>query len=285
MQHGLALQCERLEGMANGVAQVESLAQALLRGVALHHALLHRHRLGHHAAQLREVGIGYVKRQQLRPHLPCVEQPVLQHLSVARQQVLRVHRAQKLGVDNHAVGVGEHAHLVFQSVQVYARLSAHRCVNHGQQRRGDVDEAYAALECRCGETAKVGHHSATYIYDERMARGAHAPQLRPHVGQRLKRLAGVAHPYHYALRPVHAHGSVGQWAAQAVGGLVGKREELVVGTVGDGLGQRLAQILRYRYLLFPCHIAGYKDISPCKVNARHRQSKAKCRVFSPPQRH
>ena len=40
-----------------------------------------------------------------------------------------------------------------------------------EQRGGHVDEAQAALECRCGKSAEVGHHASAKVYHQRAACG------------------------------------------------------------------------------------------------------------------
>ena len=134
-----------------------------------HDALFHLHRVGHHAAQLVEVGRKYVEGNKLPPHLLVAYQPMLQHLGIARADVVAVERLQKHRVENYVVGIAEHSNLVFQSIEVDARLSAHRRIDHREQRGGNVDEPHASLERRGGKSAKVGHHAAAKVYYERLA--------------------------------------------------------------------------------------------------------------------
>ena len=73
-------------------------------------------------------------------------QSVLQHLGIARADVLVIHRLEESRVEDDAASRAEHANLVFQSAEVDARLAAHRGVDHGQQCRRDVDVVHAPLE-------------------------------------------------------------------------------------------------------------------------------------------
>ena len=54
--------------MTCGVAQVESLANAMLMRVFLHYTLLHLYTLSHHALQLPEVRVHKVEVYKLCPH-------------------------------------------------------------------------------------------------------------------------------------------------------------------------------------------------------------------------
>ena len=109
---------------------VQCLAYPVLKGVFQHDALLDGYRLRHHAAQLRKVGIEDVEGDQFGPHRLVVDKPVLEHLGITRAEIVAVHGFQELSVEDDAVGIVEHPDLVFQSAEVYARLSTYRGVNH-----------------------------------------------------------------------------------------------------------------------------------------------------------
>ncbi len=87
-----------LEGVAEGVAEVQRLAYALLLRVLLHNLLLHADALGQQRLQVLEVGLGKVEVEQVGPMLIVRDEAVLQHLGVARPDVVRIERAQEFGV-------------------------------------------------------------------------------------------------------------------------------------------------------------------------------------------
>ena len=198
MLHG-----KRLEGVPHGVPQVEGFAQSLLGGVFEDDALLHRYALGEErgnrgAKKTRNSRNTRSSRDSRRvskecgPMLLVVKQPVLQHLGIAGEYVLRAEGTKELGIDDDALGIAEDANLVFQSAEVDTRLAAYAGIDHSQERGGDIDEPDAALEGRGSEASKVGHHAATQVDEQRMARSPMLLQLLPDMGERLQALVGVA---------------------------------------------------------------------------------------------
>ena len=139
----------RLKGVSEGVSQVQGLAQTLLVRVGSHYLLLHAHRVGNHPLQALPHGVlsGNVEGGQFGPHLFVGNQSVLKHLGIAAEKVGLVEGREEVGIEYDELAVAEHAHLVFQSAEVDARLSAHACVDHCEQRGGYVDEVDASLEC------------------------------------------------------------------------------------------------------------------------------------------
>ena len=59
-----------------------------------------------------------------------VDQTVLQHLRVARQDILCIESLQELGVEDHGRSIVKHADLVLQSPEVDTRLPAHTGIDH-----------------------------------------------------------------------------------------------------------------------------------------------------------
>ena len=139
--------------MTKRMAQVERLAQSVFLRVGLDDALLHLYRLHHQLRERLPIGIGEVEIQHFGPGLFRVDESVLEHFGITRQEILLVKRLQEWGVEDDAVGIVEYAHFVFQTVEVDACLSAHAGVDHCEQRCRDVDEVDAALEGGCGKTA------------------------------------------------------------------------------------------------------------------------------------
>ena len=107
---------------------------------------------------------------------------MFQHLSVARQQVFVVHGLQKLCAEYDSTGIREHTNLVLQSSEVKTRLAAYRGIDHSKQRCWYINIVDASLECRGSKAAKVGHHSATQVDEQRVPRATQSPQLPPYMG-------------------------------------------------------------------------------------------------------
>ena len=102
--------------------------------------------------------------------------------------------AQERRVEDDAAGSAEDPDLILQTAEVDARLAAHGGIDHGEQRRGDVDVVEAALEGGGGKAAKVCHHAAAEVHHQRVACGTALLQAGPHVAQRVKRLVLVGGP-------------------------------------------------------------------------------------------
>lgn len=188
----LLLEGEALVGMADGMTKVERLADALLLGILLDDALLDSHRLLHESVQ-----VGIVHRVDVVEHhrgvvLHIADQAMLDHLGIAREDVVAVERAQELAVDEDTERGIERTDLVLQPVEVDARLAANRRVDRGHQRRGDVDGADATLEGSPREASHVGHHAATQVDQQRMARSPLVGEPFPDLGQMLQALVGIA---------------------------------------------------------------------------------------------
>ena len=249
VQHGSALQRQRLEGVAHGVAQVQRLAQPLFQRVLIDDALLHTHALLHHAAQLGQLRLLYVEAQQAAEHVIGGNEAMLQHLSIAREQVLGIEGAQESGVDNHGVGIAEDANLVLQPAVVEARLATHRGIDHGQQRGGNVDEVQAALEGAHGKAAQIGHHASAQVHHQRVAGGPMLLQLAPHLLHGVERLLLVTGADGDDCAAAHACQAAQQRQAQVAGMGVAHHEQAVVGCLLHGIGQRLCQTCREKHFL------------------------------------
>ena len=174
------------------MAQVERLAQPLLQWVLGHDVFLDLDRVGNEPAQKAIVGRGEVELQQTGPLGGGRDEAVLEHLGIARAQVLAVERGKEVGAQQHEACLGKDANLVFQSAEVDAGLSAHRGVDHAQQRGGDIDEVDTPLEGGCRHAAEVGHHASAQADDQRVARGTMLLKLLPYGGEGSEVLVGVA---------------------------------------------------------------------------------------------
>ena len=108
------------------------------------------------------------------------DEPVLQHLGIARKRVLHVEGLQETCADNDSMGLTEYTHLVFQSSEVNSSFAANRGIDHRQQCCWNVDEGDSPFERAGSEASKVGNHSATQANHQRMACGSTLLQLLPH---------------------------------------------------------------------------------------------------------
>ena len=231
------------------MAEVECLADAVLVWVVGNDVFLHGDGRSHHALQLSEVGLHDVEVDVLRPHLRVAYQRVFEHLGVARTEVCGVERVEEASVDDDVACVGERPDLVLQSAEVNACLASHRCVDHGEQRCGDVDEVDAALEGGSSEAAKVGHHAATEVHEQRVACCAAPLQCCPHVGERGERFVRVVVTYRYGGGVVLGEQRCHLRQAALLCDVVGENEDTVVFRLGDGLRQVVLYVLGYYHSL------------------------------------
>ncbi len=145
VEHGVALQCQRLKGVAGGVAEVQGLADALFRGVFGDDALLDGNAPANGGSELFAIHCNLFP-DQLSPVLFAVYESVLEHLGIAGEDVLVVEGAEEGGVEDDAAGIVEDTNLVFQSTEIDARLAAHGGIDHREQGGGYINIRYTALE-------------------------------------------------------------------------------------------------------------------------------------------
>ena len=237
MEDRLALQCPTLEGMTEGVTQVQCLANALLMRVLLHDALLHLHAVSHHSLQLLQVGVGKVEAHQFFPHRLGRNQTMLQHLGITRTDVLGIQSLQELSVENHELRVVENAHFVLQTAEVDTGLSAHRSIHHGKQGGRDIDEVDATLKGAGSKTSQVGHHAASQVNHARVTGSATLLQSFPNHHEALDVLVAVGCRNRNHLCFLHAVEFLQQREALFLGSGISKNKQLVVLTFGKGAHQ------------------------------------------------
>jgi len=139
-----------------------------------YNALFYRHRLAQQAKECLGVEhrIDYRVVEQAVERVLVLQHGMLNHLGVAREELLLRQGVEEAGRYYYGIGVCECAYFIFQAIEIHAGLAAYGRVDGAQQGSGDIDEAYAAFECGGSETAKVGHHAAAYIYKYRTAGGS-----------------------------------------------------------------------------------------------------------------
>ena len=116
---------KRFEGMSHCMAQIQCLAYAVLVWVGFDDALFHLDGFCHHALQLAEVGCVKIECHQFCPCALVGDESVLEHLGIARADVVMVECVEKLCVDDDETAVGEHTDFVLQSAAVDACLASH----------------------------------------------------------------------------------------------------------------------------------------------------------------
>ena len=136
----LAGEGEALEGVADGVAEVERLTDALFGGILLHDARFDGDGTLHLGGIDGEVAGGDVDGEEGAQVVGVGDEAVLDHLGEAGEEVVAVEGAEEGAVDHHAVGLVEGADLVLEAVEVDARLSAHGGVDGGHEGGGDVKD-------------------------------------------------------------------------------------------------------------------------------------------------
>ena len=154
-------------------------------------ALLHSDALPHHLLKDGEVRLLNVEGEVAAEHGIIGDESVLQHLGITAAQVLRVEGLQELRVEDDGAGSIEDTNLILQASEVDARFTPDAGIDHGQQRRGDVDVGDAALEGGGGEAPEVRNHATAQVDEHGMARGTTLAQCRPHGCQRVEVLGLV----------------------------------------------------------------------------------------------
>ena len=189
---GAAAHIVGLEGVPQGVAQVEGLADVLLGGVLGYNVLLGVDGLHNEVLQGVEIGGVEVVSHERCPVLLGADESVLDHLGKAGTEVGSVEGVEEGGAHDDGLCRVEGADFILERVEVDTGLATYGCVDHGEQGGGDIDAADAALIGGCGKAAKVGDHAAAYIEQERVAGGAVGAQFVPYVGEGAQVLVVVA---------------------------------------------------------------------------------------------
>jgi len=152
-----ATQGERLEGMCGCMAEVERTADAAVVEVAGDHPALHVDALAQERQERIGLVVGNVVAQEAGGHLARGYEAVLDHLGIAREELLRRESAEEGCRDYHHIGLTDNAYLVFQAVEVYAGLASYGSVDGAEKRCGNINERYAALEGGGSEGSEIGY--------------------------------------------------------------------------------------------------------------------------------
>ena len=176
-----------LDGMAEGVAEIEQRAVALLAFVA-------RDDVGLDLARALD-GMrqrGGIARQQLRgvrfqpvEELAVDDEPVLDDLGEAGAQLAIGQGAERVGIGEHRGGLMKRADEILAARVVDAGLAADRRIHLREQRGRDLHEGDAALVTGGGEAGHVADHAAAERDDAGIAREAVGDRARRASARRL----------------------------------------------------------------------------------------------------
>ena len=214
---------DRLDGMGEGVAEVEDRAAAGLPLVVLDDSGLDPSAAGDQVAQDRpdEGPDRFPAVGEKGQEVGVPDEPVLDALRQAAAKVPGLERLEQVGIDHHHRRLPEGPDEVLArhpggKRQVDAGLAADRGIDHRQQRGGHLHERQPTEIGRRGEARQVaghppadGHHRAAALHPH----GHHRVVQPPYRRQVLARLLGGDLD--------HAHGIPGGLQRRPGGGAVG----------------------------------------------------------------
>jgi len=154
--------CNVLDGVTDRMAEVENGPQVLLAFVANHDLRLDLAVAGDQFGQdvllagSDRLGIRFLPRQERR----VADRGVLDAFAQPGRVVTPRQRRQQVGIDHHRARLVEGADEVLAGRVVQPGLPAHRRVDGGFQRGGDLDEADAAQPSRRDEPPEIPDHAA-----------------------------------------------------------------------------------------------------------------------------
>ena len=141
-------------------------------------------------------------------------------------------------MEQHISGVSKRSDLVFQVIEVDARLSAYSRIDHRQQSSGKVDEGNATFKRRSSEASKVCHHAATKVQQARMAGGFTIAQGLPHLRKSVELLVSVGWRDDNLSGLVDAGNGFQFGKTEPMSRLIGKNEESI-GANGVQSGEKV----------------------------------------------
>ena len=174
----LAVAQAGLDGMAEGVAEVEDGAQPAFAFVLAHHPRLDlaaaAHGMGQRIGVARQqiVEVGFDPGEEL----DVGDRPVLDDLGQPGAQLAQRQRAQRVQVADHALRLVERADHVLADRVVDGGLAAHRRIHLRQQRGRHLHERHAAHVARGGKAGHVADHPAAQREEHGLAVAAVAEQ-------------------------------------------------------------------------------------------------------------
>ena len=185
----------RFQRMAERMAEVEESAQiGRLAFVGGHDAGLRKAALldgigpcrGIAAEHRRAVGLAPIPERRI------VDQPVLGHFGIARQQLATRQAVEHRGIGQHEARLIEGADKVLAVARVDAGLAADRRVDLGQEGRRYLDEIDATQQHRGGKAREIADHAAAQSDQGRLAIRPMVEQLVHQPGKARELLAALA---------------------------------------------------------------------------------------------
>ena len=152
----------RLDGVADGVPEVEGLAPPVLALVLIDHVALDLDVSCHDAHELVGVKARLADGFEAEPLIELLvrQHTVLDHLAARIAEQLRRDGRKAVDVGNHERRLQEGAREVLSRLEVHGGLAAHRGVDHGEKGRWHLDHLNAALVEGGGESSHVTRHAS-----------------------------------------------------------------------------------------------------------------------------
>ena len=192
--------------VAEGVAEVKqrtAVGRLQFELVVLDHGGLERTAAAHDVRRARIGRLDQGPVGQIGQQLRIAQQPVFHDLPRPRGKLPRRQRGQKAGVDENHPRLVEGPRKVLARGQIDAGLPAHRAVDHGKQRRWNLDKIDPAQERRRREAGQIAEHAAAQRDHDGAAVELAGRQELEHLPQPGHGLAPLA-------RRQRQHGAVGK---------------------------------------------------------------------------
>ena len=171
-----------LDGVREGVPVVEDFTQAALGQVGGHDAGLDCDRAGGDLSKLRAVRsqkLAWFRLLDDAQDLRVGNETALNDLGGTGRQIGRGQAREEIHIGNHGGCRIERTNEVLPNGRVDSRLTANGCVDHGEQRRRNIDECDAPQPRCCDETSHVGGRSPTHGDDRVFTPELETPALVP----------------------------------------------------------------------------------------------------------
>ena len=183
-----------LDGVRERVSVVEDFAQAAFSEVGRHDAGLDGDRAGGDLRELRAVRSQKLARFRLlddAQDFRVRDETALNDLGSTGSQIGCGQALKEIHIGNHGGCRIERTDEVLPDGRVDSRLTANGCINHGEQRRRNINERDAPQPCGGDETGHVGGRSAAHGDNRIFTSKLETTALVPQGGNDLDRLAGL----------------------------------------------------------------------------------------------
>ena len=152
---------QALEGMAEGMAEIEQRALALLGLVGDDDARLGGATCGDRIGPRRTAGKDFAPAglQEFKER-PIADQAVLDHFRIARAELPLAQRVEAAGIGENEGRLMERPDEIFSVRRVDAGLAADARIDLRQERGRDLDEPHAASQRGCAEAGQIANDPA-----------------------------------------------------------------------------------------------------------------------------